>query len=263
MATKGEIVTILGGWTVIASTILYFLSSRLVERLNIKWKETADKNIAKLQSELARNNNTLNSLITLFGSNYQQAQERRIKAIDVLWSGLNELKKILPDIGFIIYNVLTDEEISEYFNRIAKQQTIETNTFIRANEDDNFSQVISKSEVLNLERPFLGETIWFQFELYKTFVTRISYKLIASVKNRQFEHWHKDSFLKQLLQNSLSQEEFSYIYSQKVSSLKITMAFLENKLLAEINKTLSGETFTETVLERFKKIEELIVKESK
>ena len=73
-----------------------------------------------------------------------------------------------------------------------------------------------------------------------------------------FEHWHKDSLIKNLFESTLSADEIKYIYSLKLRSLKITSAFLENKLLNEINKILSGETLSESALDRIKKFDKVL-----
>ena len=262
MATVNQLILILGGWTVIISSVVYFISNRVADRLSIKWKETSDSNIAKLQGELTKNNNSLNSLITLYAANYHQAQDRRIKAIEILWINLLQFKGFIPGSGHMVYNIFLEKEIEGYWTSENENKNFlaARNSFLEVNESEHIHKYYEFINLIEKERPFIGERIWLYYDIYKTFLGRIGILLIHGAKNRQFEHWHNDGLIKDLFENTLAKEEVKYIYSIKLSSLKITMAFLENKLLSEVNKTLSGETLSESALERIKKFDKVLSK---
>ena len=260
MATINDLILILGGWTIITSSVIYFLSNRIADRLNIKWKETADSNIAKLQSELSKNNSTLTSLISLYSTNYHQAQDRRIKAIETLWTKLLEFNKVIPNEGHMIFNVLGEKEIEDYWTRQTdnKLYLAGLNALLNINENEHWKKHYSFRNLIENERPFLGENIWYLYELFNTFSSRIAHLLLSGRKEKKYKHWHHDGFIHQLLESYLNKQEVDYIYSIKVNSLRITIAFLENKLLQEINKTLSGETLSETAIDRIKQFEKIL-----
>jgi hypothetical protein len=256
--TTSETILLISSSGAIVAAFINAVSVYLNNKYSIKWKESSDSNISKLQSEFTRSNNTLNSLLTLYGSHSQQAQTRRIQAIESLWTNLLKFREIIPSIGHVLYNILTEEEVKNYVEHLRKRQAIEENTLIRINETENFNKCLAYGDNIDLERPFLSDKAWFYFELYKGFVSRLSYFLIEQAKKEAFKHWHNDQALKNIMEKSLTKDEFHYFYSHKVNSLKIALSFLENKILQETNKTLLGETFSQNALEISIKYESLI-----
>lgn len=257
MKSLTEIIAILGGWTVVLVGIISYIFYRLADKLNIKWKEVADRNIAKLQGEISKSNGTLTSLITLYGASHHQAQDRRIKAIEIIWAALMPFRDIIPAAANRIYNALTEEEIEDFWNRRTDNFMYNVHaTFLQEFDFTNhFSEHLDSIAAVDSERPFVGEKIWLYFDLYRIFLSRIAVLSKLGTEKKKFEHWHKDLHLKQLFEQTLSKEEVEYIYSLKINSLKNTMALLENRLIQEIDKTLSGERFSETALDRVKKFE--------
>lgn len=257
--TFDQFIAILGGWTVIFSAIIYFLSGRIADKLSIKWNESASKNIAKLQAELAKNNNSLNNLVTLSASNYHQAQDRRIKAIEVLWTNLLAYREVIPSQGQMIYNVFTEEEIENYWTSENPFVIAGRRELLKIDQNEWLKRFHNIEATIEKERPFIGEQIWAKYRLYKVFKGRIAMLILMGIPKKQFHHWQKDSHLKEILESGLTKEEVQEIYAVRITSLNITSAFLENKLLGEINMTLSGEALSDTAFERIKKFEKLVV----
>jgi len=210
-----------------------------------------------LQSDLAKQSSSLNNYFSLFSTNYHKSQEKRIKSIEALWLNLLEFKKIIPSEGSFVYNILGEKEIEDYWTRetnnefyIAGQKSL-----LSINEADHWKTYYLYAELIDKERPFIGEKIWHFYELYLMFHGRIAVLLLHGRKDRKYKHWHHDDYLKQILETFLSKEEVLHIYNFKINSLKITSAFLEQKLLQEINKSLSGETLTETAIEQINRFD--------
>jgi hypothetical protein len=260
MIKLNDFILLLGGWSVISIAVIYYFSNRIADRLNIKWKESADINISKLQGEIAKNNSTLNSVLALYGSNHHQAQDRRILAIEVLWKNLIEYKNIVPDVTHLLFNYLTEKEIEDFWIRETDNSLHHAHKkqLMSLDFDARISNSFDFIKLIELERPFIGERIWFHFDIYKIFLGRITYLMQVGTQDKKFEHWQKDKHLKQLLSDTLSSKEVDYIYSLEVNSLKSTSILLEGKLIQEIDKTLSGEAFSETVLDRVKKFENVM-----
>jgi hypothetical protein len=224
--TNSQIIYVIIAGGAIITSIITAVAAYYNNRANAKWKSNTDKDLANIQSDLARSNNTVNSLLSLFGSNYQESQQRRILAIENLWTNLLKFNNIVPIIGHAVYNVLTEEEVENYIAHLKHTQIIDDNTLIGNDADANYRKSLRYTEEIDKQRPFLDEKIWFYYNLYATFVGRISYSLIEQAKRQAFRHWHKDTVTKNLLQKSLMKEELEYIYSNKTNSLKITLAFL-------------------------------------
>jgi hypothetical protein len=263
MISLKQLLIYLGGEGVVLTVIFYFLLNRIAEKLSIRWKETSDINIAKIQSELSKNNATFNSILSLSAANYHQAQERRIKAIEILWQNLLEYKNIIPPEGQFIYNILGENEIenfwiretdNKHFNALRdKLAGLDVNTHI-----NRYLLVLAS---IKSERAFIGEKIWDAYFVYQQFIGRIAVLLLIEKKKEGFIHWNKDDLMNEILESYLSKNEIEYLYSSTYNSLKVTSEFLENKLLIEINKVLSGESFSETALERIKRLTPIFNKE--
>lgn len=263
MVTLKQIIILLGGLSSVIIGAMYFFFHRIADRLNIQWKRNADISLVKIQSELNKNNAAFSSILSLSGTNHNQAQERRIKAIETLWQNLLEYKYIIPPEGNFIYNILGVEEIENFWVRDTDNKPFNALRDKLANLDVNVH--LNKYQpflgVIKKEHPFIGEKIWDAFYLYQQFIGRIAVLLLIERKKEGFIHWHKDKYMKEILEGYLNKEEVAYLYSAKYESLKITSEFLENKLLIEINKIISGESFSETALERIKRLAPLFEKD--
>lgn len=254
-----NLVGVLGGYTIVIGSIIYFVSQRIAERLNILWKQDADTKIESLKHSFNKQNDLLNTLMVSYNSNYNQAQGKRIKSIEILWENLLGYKGIIPSDCAFVFNILTEDEIEAFWERETDNLVfIEIrNGLIKLDKNENLNY-LGKSKAILKERPFLGEEIWLYYEIYKVFLGRISYLLFKGIENMKFEHWHNDASLRGLFSDNFSKEEFNYIYSHKLRSLDVTINFLEAKLLDEINSTLSGDKASESVLTRIRKFESLL-----
>ena len=112
-----KMLSLLGGSTVVVCVLIYWTSNRVAEKLAIKFKKDSDVKVAVIQSELAKNNATFSSLMVVLSTNYNQGQERRIRAIEILWANWNIFKDILPSEGFFIYNYMSEDEIRNYLQK--------------------------------------------------------------------------------------------------------------------------------------------------
>lgn len=247
-----------GGWSVASTAVIAYIFNRIADKLSIKWKETADANLSKLQGEIQKNNNAISSLLSMYGTTHQQAQERRIRAIETLWTNLSKFKKIIPSsvTGFI-YSVLNDEEIKDLWTRATddpgyNDMRSSLKYFDFTSQMKNYTEIV---DIIEGERPFIGEKIWQQFEVYKMFLGRIFYLVQDGTRKSALKHWHNDEPLKDFFKRTLSDKEFEYIYSTHINSYTIASALLERKLLREIDRNLSGENFSESALEQAKKLE--------
>lgn len=246
--------------SVVLGTIMTLVSNLLLKKYELRWKERADSNLAVIQSELMRHNTSLNTITNLQGSNYQQAQNKRIEAITVLWDKILGYQDVVPPMGSFIYNVLSKKEIEDLWDDSKQNSDFIPNRDLlkRVHRDTHLTEHINYLKEVEKMRPFLGEEIWSLFALYRTFLGRISVLLLDSVKSKKLFHWHEDGLLKQLFKEKLTKEEYDFIYNLKIHSLDITTKLIENKLLFEINKNLSGEILSQSALERLKETEEYL-----
>lgn len=260
MVSLQDLFMLFGGATAVVSAVIIFVANRVTDKLNISWKKQADAEIARLQGDIDKSTNTITQLLSIHGTSYGQAQERRIKAIEILWAKLIEFEEVVPPPFHVIFNVLTEEEMKNFWT--LKTDNALYNTYRLGLQNHDFNQKITDYrktlDAVKLERPFLGEHIWNFAELYIVFIGRIAYAGQEGTKRKTYVHWHHDSILKDLFKKTLEESEYEYVYSNKMESLKRTETLLENKLIAEIDKVLSGTHTTESALDRLKKFESVL-----
>lgn len=246
-----QFVAILGGWSALIIIISKYLCTLSINKLNIHWKSIEDKSLALYKSELDKNQSIFNNIYTQYTSGFHIGQERRIKAIEVLWINLRSLIAFSNERATLIYNILPENEILNFWERKSDNSMfssfkIQLKNYKQTDFTDGF---LSQCEKIDLERPFLGEKIYDSYNVYKVFLGRITHLIIDGIEKQQFIHWHNDEALVELLKNSLTNAEFKYVMSMKIRTYELTCILLETKLLEQINKLISGDVVTQNALD--------------
>lgn len=257
MVSLQELLMLFGGATAVVCGVIIYVANRFSDKLNISWKKQADVEISHLQGDIDKNNNAISELVSMYGDSYGQAQDRRIKAIEILWAKLMELENLIPPPIHAIFNVLTEEEVKNFWTE-STDNIFYTRfrTLLREFDFHHHFAVYSKTfDQIKMERPFLGERIWTIAEVLVVFTARIAHFAQEGTEKQMFKHWHHDQMLQDLFRKTLKESEYEYIYSKEGESLKLTQALLENKLIEEIEKVLSGTHTTESALDRLKTFE--------
>lgn len=212
-------------------------------RKSIKWKLNTDKELAKLNGELHHKNATMASLIDAQKSNYSSGQERRILAIDNVWKEVCEFVSGLPTDIIFIYNMLTEEEIStllthDYSNN-AFMKVIIHNT-INTNYEKYYEDHKVLKNKLNRERPFLGEDLWFSFNVYIAVLVRILHYAEQGIRNQKLMHWYNDEASLRIISNIWSDIDLDYLTNNKLRSIEILKDITEGIIMNNANDILSG-----------------------
>lgn len=256
-----ELIGIIGGWGIVISGLTIFISQRLSERLNNKWKQNSDIKIDQLRNDFNRKNTILNNLISFQNTSFNHSQEKRVIAVEIIWSNINYLKSKIPSPLGIIYNILTEKEIDEFLESDSTNVQItsmknELNTF---NEYEYFNELSETTKDIFKQRPFLGEELWLSYETYKAFIGRLIYRIHEDIQvNKKISHWHNDSSIMIILETYLNTDEINFIKNKKMGSLNTTLNLLDTKVLHQMNSIISGNSASENALERVIKLEKII-----
>lgn len=243
-----KIIAILGGWTVVIGALFTWVSARISDRLNLKWKNRYDKEIESLKNELSSSQMLLNSCLSTFSTGYQYSQERRLKAIEIIWEVILEIRKYISPVK-LFYTILLPTEYNSIFDNRTFMFGFES-----LSEDKLVDITNSCYEKVEQYRPFLGEELWSLFYIYQIFLSRVTHKLINGIKNQHIEAWYNDNATMQLLKTVLTEKELlSYEYKGLYGFNNI-IYLLESKILHIINKQISGELASEEGFSKAQKI---------
>lgn len=255
-----ELIGILGGWSIIITGIIYFVSQKLSDRLNIKWQETSQKRIEKNKNELSQKNELISNLLNFQNTNFNISQEKRLLAIEKIWENINHFKNKTPSSLVFIFNILEENEIEEFLTSKPKNKEVEFMiSEMKAFDKYNFfnDSIYNSQEIINL-RPYLGEDLWFSYETYNAFLGRFAYKIHEDVRvHKKLRHWHHDSSIMAILKNYLSENEMYYLEENKMNSFKIALNLLDSKMLYQMNHIISGKLASENALDRAIKLVKL------
>ncbi|KAB2946419.1 MAG: hypothetical protein OI860_00135 (plasmid) [Candidatus Methanoperedens sp.] len=119
-------------------------------------------------------------------------------------------------------------------------------------------KILQIKENVEKSRPFLGEHLWSLFVIYTILVGRVSYSLIEGRNKNDIKSWHKDEHIQSILKEIYNDKERESIISRKIGSFEIATKLLEQKILFEMLKIISGESAAESDFSNAKRFHELI-----
>lgn len=248
-----EIITICGGASAIVSGVVGFAAQRFADKRNEKWREITESNLKRLENELSEKSSIFSNLVDIQKSNYNSSQERRIKAIDRVWEKLEDLKStISPNIP-LLYNILLDQEIED----LNKDKPSDSSVFFKKQLDiieyELFFEEINKfKKILFAERPFLGEDLWFNIEIYTSFLGRLIYKTQEGIALKKLKHWKWDDPIMNLLKTHITPEQLNTIAKNKTYSYNNITIIFENKIIDSVSNVLSGKIASDNSLNHIK-----------
>lgn len=255
-----EILGICGGTSAVISAVVGYFAQRFADKRNERWREQTETNLKKIEHQLSEKSTIFNRLIDAQQSSYSLAQEKRILAIEEMWQLISQFSFEFPHSVSIIYNVLTEDEIANFYNSskyiherkelLNELQNMQNSTF--------FQYYTELQRKLSQNRPFLGEEIHKSILVTNIFYSRVIMYVERCVINERLLHWHNDKPTMKILKDFLSQEEYNFILNNKENgSIGSTIGLLESKILLNINEVITGRAATKTAIERFNEIKKI------
>jgi hypothetical protein len=204
--------------------------------------------LVELRAALERQANLLAAAHSSFAEGQKAAMERKLQAVDVLWSRVLNLRSHLPPIlGFI--DVLTVDE----YRGIKNHRTFPTLSDGWSME--KITQLVDDKDVERV-RPYIGEYTWAVFYSYQAVMLRILYLLHEGRDDAEKLDWHKDSGTRQLIEAVLPTAEFKEFEANRFGKITWLQRRLEAKILAATRQLVSGEEFGADALEQARLIQQ-------
>lgn len=251
-----EIIAYLGGWAVLTAGIVVFMgkffAERIADKLKIKWNGEQEEKIEQLRAEITHEHSIFTAILNSYSSSHQLSQSNRIKAIQTLWDSTLETRK-LGEIPSFFFGVLLEREYNTVYDNNKIMRKLNSLSFVDTGE--KISQHIESVEKF---RPFLGEHLWSLFRIYTILVGRVSWLLEEGINKKDIKSWHKDEYIQSILNETFDEKEIQYMTSKIIGSFEVATQLLEQKILFEMLKIISGELAAESDLSKAKKLQELI-----
>jgi hypothetical protein len=231
--------TSVGAVSALWLAILKIFGKGYLDKLNRDWKTKQEKDIVELKSSFQ-----------IYKSSTDIIQEKRIKAIEELWTSVLELKEMVEPLH--LYYIATDAKGDSSANEILKQGEN------KLPEYPVYAERIQKIMKHDIKyRPFLTNKVWKIYHIYRGFILRILFHaIIAKQKNEKISDWRKDKGINALLKLVFSPGELTIVYDDLHTgwSTKFVFVYLEESLLIEMNKTFSGESIIRDQRELFENL---------
>ncbi len=259
----------LGSAAVIVGGIAAWLGKIWADKLYLKdsanrqkeveeFKNQYTTQLEQLRAEMTERRDTLNTALTAMTNGYAASQERIITAMEELWKTVREIQAFVsPYIHF--YQILLPEE----YENVPIDNVLKIIPSLSRREFDLKS--ISLGQALEDKRPFMGESLWFLFWIYRAFATRQAVKVVIGRDNKKLYQWNKDEYGKEdslvgLLLYVFTQQELDAVIGGpiEIGIPQRIMDALERKILGEMNEWIFGKRLLDMSIEEQERVANLL-----
>ena len=206
-----------------------------------------EASLITFRDQLEKQAQLQSSAFSSFAAAQQASMNRRLDAAEKLWNDLLSFRSSLPAV-FDYMDVLTEDEFRDAMSRPRGQEL-----FGELSEEELGSLVASHGiggtigQELDYStesvRPYVDEYLWAIFVTYKKIMFRVWLSL-ARFKTQGGDDvfWYRDKYTRSLIAFVLTPDElaeFDQTNFGKISDLRFT---LEQKIVDELRRMVSGET---------------------
>lgn len=249
-----DIALLLGGWTAIITGIVGFVSYLATQKIIKTWDVKNQKDLEIFRNNQAETQLLLKDILSTFSSSQSSLQERRFEAVDKLWKAILALKQHYSQATFFF----TINLPSEYKKAIIAPLFIEG---LKNFNDEYIASFPREVEDIESFRPYLGETLWLYFFVYRAILGRLGLLVVWIKEGKNIGDWRQDSGIQQHLKAVFSKEEFNGFIKSSPLDVYYTMNALDAKVLKEISYILSGRKSSLESFENSKVLRKILAKE--
>lgn len=208
----GELIGILGGWSVLVCGIAAWLGQLSAKRLILKWKTNQEKEVESLKEDLSRDRLLLQTALSNFSSGRAAAHERRLDALQRTWEAIVNLKDRWGQAIFF-YRILRPSE----YNEIHHDPKVRA--MVADIDHETTSKAIDSTSDIEKLRPLIGEKTYILFFIYRAFIGRLANFVIQGKKGKVLPDWRSDDATQQLLSTVLTEDEIDEALHPEVRAL--------------------------------------------
>ena len=250
-----DIILFLGGWTVIVTGIVSFISYLTTQKIINSWDAKNQRELEILRNNQAETQLLLKDTISSISSSQSLLQTHRVESVDKLWRAVLDLKIHYSPVTLFFGMTKPAEYKTTLANSamFAGLKTLDNNYLI------NFQQDVE----LNVEilRPYLGETLWLYFFVYRAFLGRLALLVKRLSEGIETGDWRQDHGIQQHLKAIFDKDEFNTLMNSDPVEIYYTLNVLDSKVLKEISIILTGRKSSLESFENSKELRKLLVNE--
>jgi hypothetical protein len=223
----------------VTAGLVFVLKTYIGEKIKKSIEHEYATKMERLRADNAQQQSVQAVATALLAGSRQASHDRRLTAIETLWSAILRLKEMIPAVvghADILLEteygeLLTNERFAADFTELPDEQQVHR-------------QLESVKEVESV-RLYLGERLFLYFFVYRAITFRIAYLFDRGRKAGRVLPWYRDSGIRQLLGHVLSQEEMVVFDQQKFCQLNWVQALIETKILQHADRVISGQESAE------------------
>ncbi len=252
--TIKDIALLLGGWTVIITGIISFISYLATQRIISSWDLKNQRELETLRHYQAETQLLLKDTISTISSSQSLLQERRVEAVDKAWKATLAMKQHYSQVTFF-FTITLPDEYKDAFNHAAIFEKL------REIDDEYIANYPSEVDELEKFRPYLGETLWLYFFVYRAILGKLAFLVKWLKEGKDVGDWRHDSGIQKHLQAVLEKDEFSNILNLSPMDIYFTLNIIDGKILKEISYILSGRRSSLESFENSKELRKMLANE--
>lgn len=221
---------------VVAAGLSAWISKLVTERILSRWRSKEQADLERLKDELSGARLLLEHGIASLSAANEPLAQRRLVALERLWDGVCTVRRAFSKPVFFYSIVLPSE-----FNRSLRDGGRPASSFAPVTDID-ITGPVEKTGHVELERPFLGELLWWKFFTYRAFLGRLAVLLKQGQEAREVRDWREDSYIRAMVAGALPEDATRRALAEATGLTavrQITDAF-ESAILEEIQAVASG-----------------------
>lgn len=249
------IVKLLGGFSVISTGIIIFISNYLKKITERSVNYRFEKRLEGFKGEIEKNNQFISSIIQNYFSSSQKILDKKIQAYEELWKSMIKIKAIIPSGINLTFQIFTDEELNNtnaYFNL----QNLSIN--LDYNVDDEMKNFFDVEDNLMKFQPYISDKIYKLFFVYRSVIVRVTHQFISTYNTKKVYNWKNDEGISNLLAIILTEKETKYIYSLPFSAFPNLLDLIEYKFVQDFRTNLDIKDSTNDSIGYLKDLEKII-----
>lgn len=255
MNTIQTILTSLGGSAAITLAIIKWSSGLLQSKITMNWDHQHKTELELIKSNLQSNQEVIKLALSNLPSNNQKLLEKQLIAVEDLWKHILELREELSAIRMYLSTLMPDE-----YNR-RNEAYYELFSYMPISQE-KLNEYTKEYEELEVHRVYLGEVIWSLFSLYRAFILRLHIKFDEEKVKNAIQTWNSDAHLVNIVKIMIDSVQFNEIDLRSPGSLNKSIEKMENKILFEIEKIVTGSNSTERNYNEARRLMELAANEN-
>lgn len=250
-----ELIKLLGGLTIIISSIISFIAYFIKSYFINKWKSKQQTEIEIIKARFDQNNQLISNLTSSLTNVYLSSNNKRFEYLEKIWVGMMTIKSNMPTIVTTSYSILTKEELINLPKTDNKYLKASIQSF---NAEEYLESNFKINSDLQKCRPFIGESLWIIYFVYQAFIGRLTILIEEGLRKGKITNWHDDfGFINQILNSVITKDQLEKLMSNS-NSFNNVLNFLESIAINDISEQITGKRITDETVKRALEISEIL-----